>query len=399
MTSLSCPSCGSAVLVPDRVEAGQPVPCPRCGQSFPCPPLVGQAEDRLTSRPPARTEDGIVAQLPYAAAGTPPSTPRRFSNRSVALAILGLMGAMAVAGLLWALLTQPGRRARDPVNLLGYLPGDCNAVAAVDLTKTLKEPAGRDFVDQVRLGPTGLGLANIEQWTGLKREDIHQVVMGLKIDDGMKLPRLTLVVQTREPYDADAVLEALKASRPSERRKKTLHRFPVAGTSREASVWCAAENVLVVCLEPEDFDGVPLTPHAGADHLPAPIQGLVWDKLGQGSQAWVAAHAKHWETTPVWLSVTFNFNPSMEDHRVLKQVQTVGVWLRFDRGVRVNAACGCGSADGAESLRKYLVEKQIVEGEHVRVQKGDWVIVESPSSPEAVRRFMGKALTNPLLLR
>jgi hypothetical protein len=387
MNSLACPYCNSFVAVPEQVGTDQRVPCPRCGASFPY--RVQKANGITPSSPSDDQPQPFAANssgldTPYAA------PPRRWSNRTIGAIVLGGMAVMAVLGLVFALNTQSERRSRDPVNPLGYLPSDTNVIASVHLTQLLKDPAGREFANQLTLGPTGLGLANIERLTGLKREDVNVAVLGLKME-AQQFPRVLLVVQTREPYDEAAVREALKTERQTERGQKTLHQFPGGIPLFKPAVWFASANILVICLnKPEDFDAVPLTPHAGVDHLAAPLQVLLHDQLGRGSQAWLIAHADKWDE--------MFFKPRLGlpgDREALAKVQTVGVWLRFDQTAFLNAACRCNAPDAAEALRQYLIRRQVVDEKNVEVQKDTWVIVQSPTSAEAVQRALKQSFALP----
>jgi hypothetical protein len=231
------------------VAEGQRLPCPRCGATFPYHA--------------AQTIRADVAPLPDTPGGLRPRG--RLPNWLIAGGVLGLMAVMADVGLMYALQTKPERRDRDPKGPLGYVPGDCNVVAAVHVTKALEEPAGRQFLERWELGPTGLGPANMVKWAGVPLEEVNQVVLGAKYHEGLLPERVVLVVQTRAPYDVNAVRAALGANRQSERGRKTLYRFkfdlvPRLKWEREAELWCPAETILVVSLSPSDMDAVPLNP-------------------------------------------------------------------------------------------------------------------------------------------
>ncbi|MFN4258271.1 MAG: hypothetical protein ACK4RK_03180 [Gemmataceae bacterium] len=96
---VSCPYCNSLVPMPE--EAGPPdrISCPRCGEAFPYRPAE-------VSPAPAP-----AAPVPEPAAAVP--TVSRRSNRSVAGVVLGIMGGMALVGLVLALMTVSQRRAYD----------------------------------------------------------------------------------------------------------------------------------------------------------------------------------------------------------------------------------------------------------------------------------------------
>jgi hypothetical protein len=96
---LSCPFCNAYVsLQPGTLEPGQRLLCSRCGESF-------------TYRGDRR-EVGLASEEKPAFSELP--SPRQsWSNRKVALAIVGGMAIMAVLGLCLSLATQGVRRAHD----------------------------------------------------------------------------------------------------------------------------------------------------------------------------------------------------------------------------------------------------------------------------------------------
>lgn len=381
--SLTCPYCNAYVPMPAGAAPGQRLPCPRCGEAFPY-------------RPP---ETGGEGPVPFSPNGNPPPfpdprpeappPPRRWSNRAVAGGVLGVMAVMAVAGLIFAFKTVPNRRSHDPKGPIGYLPGDVNVIAAVQLREALADPGGHEFLNQLHLGPVEAGMASVEKWTGLKREEINQVVLGLKLD-GHGIPRLTLVVQTRDPYGEKEVREALHADRPIERGGKTLYRFklPVAAPlATQAELWCASDTILVIGLA-QDLDAVPLSPQSGVDHFSAPLQGLLRDQVSYNPQAWVVAHSDQWNKTIAWHAVR---GLPAADQELLAKAATWGIWLRFDKIVYLNAVCKCTDATAAEGLKEYLVRHGVVEPEQVKVSQGTWVTAETQPTPGGIRQALAQA--------
>src|SRR5262249_13191740 len=150
---ISCPYCNAFLVIPERVAAGQRVPCPRCGEMVQYRPADGNARE-LASSPSAA---GLPAE---------PTGIRR-SNRRIAASILRIMSVMGGVALVFALKTVDFRRSRDPQTPLGYLPPDTNVVAGVLVSEALKEPAGQDFLKSFRLGPIDLSISDLEHWTGL----------------------------------------------------------------------------------------------------------------------------------------------------------------------------------------------------------------------------------------
>jgi hypothetical protein len=297
----------------------------------------------------------------------------------VARVVLGVMGVMAAIGLTFAWYTTEARRKRDhpdpaanpgsprviaiaPAKLpaLGYLPSDTNIVVGVHVAELMGNAASRGFLAQLRSGPAGAAINSVEQWTGLKREDLDHAILGLKIDDRI-LPRATLVVQTRQPYEAAKVREALKAGRRTERGKRTLYRFALHQPALDGVLWCAGERTLVVSLLPEDLDEVPLTPLPDVTRFAPPVRKLLTE-MGEGTQAWIVGRVNDLQKVldPQPLPGIPQFSlPGLpkQDREVLAKVRTLGAWLQWDSEVAGRVAIECTDPAAAQALTDYLEKK------------------------------------------
>jgi hypothetical protein len=406
----SCPYCNSQVSPPSGVRSGQRIFCQRCGESF------------VYQGPDSEGEAPVTEPAPPAIAGVP-----RWSNRAVALTVLGVMFLFATAGLVLALATVQFRRANDypktnpdedlarikitaPANLggLGYLPADTDIVAAVHVAEALQEPAGRQLLQRFRPGELlvrdqpglrDVGLNNLQEWTGLSLEDVDHVVLGLNVENRV-LPRLTLVVQTRRSYDAEKVRGALKANRIADAGKRVLYRFELEKIAQKPIVWFAAERTLVVALDLDDLNAVPANPQPGSDHL-SPALREVLQLMGPAAPAWLAGHSGDWTRT------TLKLLPGWKDsdREVLQKVRTFAAWLNLGDGLRLNAAFDCGDAGSAEALERYLLpaeRKPIAllgnrpEAEAVAKELGQtlkavraetWLTLQAKASAETLRRM------------
>jgi hypothetical protein len=96
---------------------------------------------------------------------------------------------------------------------LGFLPPGTNLVAAVHVAEALETPAGRAFLDRAELAGSGWHIADLEKDVGIGRADIDHLVVSVRLVD-RQLPHVTVIVETRHPYDAGRVLGQLKADRP-----------------------------------------------------------------------------------------------------------------------------------------------------------------------------------------
>jgi hypothetical protein len=275
-------------------------------------------------------------------------------------------------------------RVKTPAQLeaLGYLPGDCNIVAAVDVAEALRSPEGQDYLDHLRLGLIDLGSGQIEKWTGLKWEAIDHLALGLKFDDRL-VPRPTLVVYTRRPYDAAALLQGLGATRIPESGHKDRYRF--RRDRWEPVLWCPPEGrTLVYAWTPKDLNIDAAT--AGVEHFAPPLRDFIKERLRQPAPVWLAGHSDRWGQTilKAWLLAL-----PPEDQALLMQVQTFGIWMQFDREATLSAAAACADAAAAKDFKAYLERwAQPVLKDVKVIADGAWVSGQARGSGPADRQAL-----------
>jgi hypothetical protein len=293
-------------------------------------------------------------------AGGPPaadqlarSVVRRPSNRAIAAAVLGLMLFMALISLMVGLKTVPFRRSHDPLDPLAFLPADTNVIGLVRVQQALQEVPGRQLLSQLYLGAPGADLGVLEEWTGLRRDDIQTAVLGLHVGSDL-IPRLTIVVQTQVPYDEKTLPVSLKEAERIERGSRTLYRVPPRRGSLSATLWYASDSILVACLTPKDFDSVPETPASGRAEFPAPLQAYIAEHIAPSAQAWVIGHAEHWDDTIAPLALS-RLTPGYPD--LFGELRTWGIALQFDRDVRISGACEMKNERAARELAGYLSKR------------------------------------------
>src|SRR5207248_7655219 len=118
--------------------------------------------------------------------------------RKVAASVLGIMFFMAGVGLILALLTVHWRRQNDfrlkrepstpplvqaPGELagLGFVPAECNVVAALQVAELLNDPVAKKLLASPRPALLDLVLGTVEKWTKLTAADLDHIVMGSEI--------------------------------------------------------------------------------------------------------------------------------------------------------------------------------------------------------------------------
>jgi hypothetical protein len=423
--TLSCPYCNTSVILAHAVEAGQRIQCPRCQELFPY----------RTGERGRETDEGIETHglpliRPQPDGLAEPSSPERRTNWSVAVVILALMASMAVIGLLFAWRTTEDRRKRDnaeqaanaeltrvisiaPAKLaaLGYLPADTNVLAGLHFAELMGHAAILDFLVQARPESTLGSIHSVEQWSGIPLSDIDHAVLGLSVEERL-IPRIVMVVQTRQPYDAEKVRSTLKAERRTERGKRTLYRFNLNQTAIEAVLWFAGERTLVLALIPEDLDNVPLTPDPGIERFSFELQKLLTEQLQEGTPAWIVGHAGDWtrvlspQPLPGMPKITL-VQLAKKEREILSGLRTFGSWLQVDAEVVWHLAVEGKDEAAARKLADYLARNGLNAEEPLQLfgqqpraerlaqelskslthrQVANWVRFQAKSTVEAIRQ-------------
>ena len=372
--TLSCPYCNSTVRVVRPGGTGQRLQCPRCHEMFLYRAGSDGAPDQYEVRP--------LDTIEQAAAGSehlehPPA--KRWSNRSVGLVILSIMVAMAALGLAYALYTKEVRRQRDhlgalsaetspqnivqkPENLaaLGYLPAETDAIAGIHVAALMAQPSMQPVLQLLRSNRAEFGIARLEQLTGLKLEDLDEVVLSLKMQEDV-IPQIILIARTRRPYDPEAVRAKLKAKRAIELQGKRVYRFTPEQLQLVGALWCADERTLVFGLHPNDLIDLPTAPIVDVERFPEQIRKYL-TRLGPGSQAWVVGAPSQWEKL---LGLLHLLGLGEADRRIFSQVRAFCCVMSCWDKVGGDFTIQCIDRAGAEAFDKYLDSKGL-DPSHLR---------------------------------
>jgi hypothetical protein len=285
------------------------------------------------------------------------------------------MVLMAAVSLIVGLRTVSSRRARDQ-EPLGYLPADTNVVAAIHVSKILQETAGREFMTRFRVGPIDITPAAIVQRTGFQLEEIGDIVVGLRIDEG--IPRVTVVIQTCQPFDEARVRRVANDQQPIERNQKRLYLVRLEKPAVPIVLWCAGPSTLVMGLTFDDLNAVPLTPQPGMDHLPKAFQTFPTDDVTGHAHAWIIGDSEGWNKTFAWRSIEHWAGLKLD---AWKDVQTLGLWLRFDQAVLLKAAFRCLGPASARPVEEQC-RKLLGTSGSVEIEKDRWVTLQYPTTVE-----------------
>lgn len=392
MGELHCPYCNAVVPLLPVVRPGQPITCPRCEETF---------KARVSAEAQALPPAAHLAPPP-----PPVQTPAR-SNLTVALGVLGLMAVMALAALTLALWTRAERRTNDaglkrsrlshkrrpqrdadvsppetvePVELgaLGYLPADSDVLAAAHVAEALRASGGRQRLEQTFpvLGSVGVYLKRLETLTGLRLEDIEHIVAGAQVNSSQGLPRLIVVVRTRQAFDAGAVRSALKARESPLARGRPLFMFQqeLLPAYSPGFVSFPNERTLVLGWQvAKNLSAMPTQKRPGDEKLPDAITSMLAGRGKPAGPVWVAGHSDNWPGALALPLALRLLKLDAQERNALAKVRTFSAWLEMHDRATLRVVIRCADAVGAELLERSLRGRLQGEKGLVVVQKDEWL--------------------------
>jgi hypothetical protein len=369
-----CPYCNAAINVPDASSAESRLVCERCGESV---PLSGHeiSDGILTERPAAAFDQGER----FAGSGRP-------SNRRLAVLILTVMALMACVGLMFALRTQPFRRARDlpgtagaavppsptvtfvaPAELpaLGYLDENIDVVSAINVARALREPGSAAFLFPAG-GGANLGIERLEKWTSLKPQDFNDVVAGASL--GGKELQFTLIAATSRPFNPRQVRTNIKEDATS-----------------ELEVKCPNEQTLIIGF-PKDREL--RTRPAEPPELPAALVELIRERVDRSASFWLVGRSDSLGQT---LAPFLGSVLPAEVGKLLPKVRQFALWGQCSDPMRLTAHFDCVDDASAAALSTALARWQ-PSGVTVRkAQQGTWLTVQARGSPAQIQKMISDA--------
>lgn len=281
-------------------------------------------------------------------------------------------------------LELPLVRVKSPAQMeaLHYLPADSNVIAAVDVAELLRRPEGEDFLAGWRLGPIDFGSNAVETWAGLKREAIDHAVLALKFDE-LLIPRATLVIRTKQPYDAVDVLKTLHAARVLEPVGQDRYRYRLGQI--DAGLWCPPEGrILIYALTAKDLNAASLEPKPGIEHFSQALRELLGERLTQPAPLWIAGHSDQWDKTVLYAWLMGQPRP---EQQALSGLRSFGLWLMLDGPATLNVAAACSDPKAAQSLATFLEEQVRGRLHGVKlVHDKNWVSGQGQGTTEDFRR-------------
>jgi hypothetical protein len=316
---------------------------------------------------------------------------RRRSNGVLAAFVLANMTAMALMILPFALATTAFRRRNDPrppapaadmsraavppvhaaapaaLAGLGYLPDNCNVVAAIAVAELHEQPLGRQLFAPLKadadaprpwLVEHGVGL--VIRRTGLKAEDIDHVVFGIK---GDFRSTVSLVVRTTKPYDTASLASTMRLVEPY--RQKKLYRFsvPLGGLGPfalpvQGQLWCADAQTMILQfnfkLEERDKELLIDNPRTGTQIPPRSVRPFLAERLSQGTLIWWAAAEP--EHPDLLAGLVPGVVKDSDLAKLLPHARSLTLGLRLQKDAAVLGYLECPDQATAQRLSELLKE-------------------------------------------
>jgi len=135
-----CPSCKAKMRFDDPPKRGDPIECPKCGQTFPAP--SANAFEEKKADPPKKADDPKKGKKPK----TVEAEPRTYFNHWLLLLIVGgLMGMLiTVFTIVWVVVARAAR-AED---MVACVPDNFNVLRGVNLKAMQNYPKVKANADK-----------------------------------------------------------------------------------------------------------------------------------------------------------------------------------------------------------------------------------------------------------
>jgi hypothetical protein len=339
-------------------------------------------------------------------------TPLPARKRKTALALVGIMAAMAVLGLTYALYSAKLRADRHPrpktippplvirspaeLPALGYVPRLAPVVVGIHVAALLQDPVGKQVLDKP---PALLGsVLKLLSSAGLKLEGLDHVVLALH----GPAPELVLIARTRGPYELEKVAQSVQPAEASVFRKRPLFVYAAPLFQDKAVLWGADEQTLVLAgrLGGDEKSGaalleaVPESPQQGAERLEPTVAKLLEERVPRQSLLWGAGDL---ERFPLAQAALLFSAPEMA------QVKRFVVAAYPQEGLTIVGGLFTGREGAARKLQALLQDAKLPAGGLLKVEgpppgepnpEAQWVTLQIRTSGEGIgalaQRGLGK---------
>jgi hypothetical protein len=153
-----------------------------------------------------------------------------------------------------------------------------------------------------------------------------------------------------------------------------------AGTPA-AYLWCAAETIFVIALDPEDFDAVPDEPHRGLDYLDRDLCRLLIDRVPKDAEAFVAGHGEEWDKT--------GLSPYLDRFLGTDSVKSLNdfvLWARFDKKVELGGMFSIASQPAMQAASQ-LLKSHLSDRVNTTQNRDGWLNITARMSAQDLQGY------------
>ncbi len=340
--------------------------------------------------------------------------PSRWSNRLIAVMVIGLMLLMAGGGLVFMLLTQEQRRAYDtsrpprrpgkqrsvpeadsvppvvsvaPDKLaaLGYLPSGVNFLFAARIPELLTTPLGTQLLHEpLKFGELQLRLEDLSEWVGFRMDQIDHFVFAARIDESVP-PPFSVVFRTAQPFDEQELRQRIKGTRVPSPSRKTLYSFRVPQQDVQVNAWLADERTVVLSLFADQLERLPSRPVEDLQQLPQELRTVLKQRREPVAPVWIAGHSRDWSKT--WATL-FLSRMKKDDLAKIKSLRTFGVWIVPDESLLVKGVFACKDESGARGMADYFRSLGGPDANLKTALDGPWLTLQFQPAPDFLTRML-----------
>jgi hypothetical protein len=389
MNELTCPYCNAVVPLTVSVQAGQMVACPRCEERF-------KALGNVQLAPSAAT-----------APSAPPVRSARWSNRGIALSVLGVMVLMATVATTFALLTQEKRREHDkglpgslthkrplqpeveegqrvspiaPLDLdaLHLLPNDLDVLTGVHVALLRQEPDGKRLLTREMAGLKGsvdtVLLKRLEAVTGIAIKNLDHVVVGIRLKEIP--PAIVIAVKTRTDIEPADLVKRLRAElHPKGVAEKVYHfRRELLATHGEGLLHFEDDRTFLLAWEGKVSD-VLSSKRKGEETPKAELADLLRERMKPAGPVWVVGSIdeKYGPTLSGLLALA---RVAEAERNALLGLRSFAFWLTLEKKLTIRGMTRSADEKSREAVEGYLRGTLGNKPDVTLIPEKDWLTLQ-----------------------
>ena len=310
MSAIHCPYCNTDISVSSSDVATSRITCPFCQDSFTNPGL-------------SETE-GITEQQNSTPNNNPFEKKELPKNNSILTLriVLLVMGLMAIACLIFAVLTREDRRKNDikkveiadaesklnntrkvfsphQLPLIKLIPKNTDIIIGFHIKEMNSTTQGKVILQAINNKILVEQDIRLEDFIGVKLKNIEHAVIAVRFKKN-SIPDLFLFLKTIDPYSEDSIRKVVgmpKEVKPLNYLKRSVYR--TKSDIFQGAFWCKEKDVLVFVwpqLAPDlktDFIEIGEPGKSGTTSIPEKVRECLEKRMDPGTVFWVVGNTEN----------------------------------------------------------------------------------------------------------